>query len=352
MKDWKNVVVTSEVSIRQAIEKISASGLQIALVVDGNNRLLGTVTDGDIRTGILKGIEIESSVQTIMHNRPTVAKPGDERELILNTMKARHIHHMPIVDADGRLVGLETLDELLKPAPRDNIVVLMAGGLGTRLRPLTNDCPKPLLYIGNRPILETILLNFIDYGFSRFYLSVNYKAQMVVDHFGDGSRWGIDIQYLHEKQRMGTAGALGLLPERPVHPLIVMNADLITKVNFGSLLDYHAKHNAQATMCVREYDFQVPYGVVQLDSHRLLGIEEKPVKRFFVNAGIYTLNPDVLDVVPKDTFFDMPQLFDQLIKEKKEIAVFPIREYWLDIGHLNDYERAASEYNGEFNVQE
>jgi dTDP-glucose pyrophosphorylase len=347
MTEWRKILVLPDTSIRETIEKITESALQISLVVNKDNVLLGTVTDGDIRAGILKGISLDAAVQQIMHRQPTVARPGDDRDLILSTMKAKRIHHMPTVDAEGHLIGLETLDELLKPAPRENIVVLMAGGLGTRLRPLTNECPKPLLSIGKRPILETILLNFIDYGFNRFYIAVNYKAQMVIDRFGDGSQWGVDIRYLHEKERMGTAGALGLLPERPSQTVLVMNADLLTRVNFDNLLIYHDKHNAKATMCVREYDFQVPYGVVTLDNHRLLSIEEKPVKRFFVNAGIYALQPDVLDFVPRDTFFDMPQLFECLIGNKNEIAVFPIREYWLDIGQLNDYERATTEFSSE-----
>jgi predicted transcriptional regulator len=219
MNAWRKILVAPSTSIRETIEKINESSLQISLVVDEKDLLLGTVTDGDIRSGILKGVSLDDPVRTIMHSQPTVAKQGDDRELILSTMKARHIHHMPVIDADGRLIGLETLDALIKPAPRDNIVILMAGGLGTRLRPLTNDRPKPLLSVGNRPILETIILNFIEYGFNRFYISVNYKAQMVKDHFGDGSRWGVDIRYLHEQERMGTAGALGLLPDRPSETL-------------------------------------------------------------------------------------------------------------------------------------
>jgi dTDP-glucose pyrophosphorylase len=349
MTDWTKTLVTPETSIRDTIGKINDSALQIALVVDSGKVLLGTVTDGDIRAGILKGVSLDAAVQTIMHRQPSVARPGEDRESILSMMKVKRIHHIPVVDREGRLIGLETLDALIKPAPRDNIVVLMAGGLGTRLRPLTDERPKPLLSIGNRPILETIILNFIEYGLSRFYIAVNYKAEMVIDHFGDGSRWDVSISYLHEKQRMGTAGALGLLPEKPSQTLLVMNADLLTKVNFANLLTYHAKHNAKATMCVREYDFQVPYGVVNLDDHRLVSIEEKPVKRFFVNAGIYAMEPDVLDLVPQDTFFDMPQLFEQLVKRKKhEAAVFPIREYWMDIGQMNDFERATNEYHGEF----
>ena len=348
MRDWKKTVVGPTTSIKDTIKSINESVLQIALVVDDQGVFCGTVTDGDIRAGILRGITLDAEVKNIMHQKPIVAKPQDDRDAILGSLKANKIHHMPIVDSDGRLVGLETLDDLLMPAPRSNAVILMAGGLGTRLRPLTDDRPKPLLHIGNRPILETIIMNFIEYGFSKFYLSVNYKAEMVIDHFGDGSRWNVQITYLHEKERMGTAGALSLITDTLHEPFLVMNADLLTKVNFASLLNYHVKHKAKATMCVREFDYQVPYGVVKLIDHRLVAIEEKPIQRYFVNAGIYALEPEILQLVPKNTFVDMPQLFDQLIKSQKEVAVFPVQEYWMDIGRLDDYQRAAIDFSGEF----
>lgn len=320
--------------------------LQICLVVEEENKLLGTVTDGDIRCGILKGLSLDSSVDGIMNNRPTVAGQFEDRDQILNTMRVNKFLQIPVVDEQGRVIGLETLSDLLNPAEQENIVVLMAGGIGSRLKPLTDDCPKPMLAVGNKPILETIINNFVEYGFRRFYLSVNYKAEMVTSYFGDGSRWGVDIRYIHEHERMGTAGALGHLPLRPSLPLLVMNADLITKVNFNNLLSYHVQKSSKATMCVREYDLQVPYGVVQLDGDRFAGIEEKPVKRFFVNAGIYVLEPEVLDYVPANSYFDMPQLFERIAQEHKNISVFPISEYWLDIGQMNDYMRAVNEHQG------
>jgi len=258
-------------------------------------------------------------------------------------MNARHLHRIPVVDSAGVLVGLETLDELVQPVPRDNLVVLMAGGLGARLRPLTEDCPKPMLMIGNRPILETILLNFIESGFRRFCFCVNYKAEIVMNHFGDGARWGVEIRYVREREAMGTAGALSLLPEKPDKPLIVMNGDLLTKTNFASLMDFHASHHAAATMCIREYDYQVPYGVVKLEDHRLISVEEKPVQRFFVNAGIYVLGPEAVAEIPSRQF-DMPSLFDKLVEKGREISVFPVREYWLDIGHLADLEKAHGDF--------
>jgi dTDP-glucose pyrophosphorylase/predicted transcriptional regulator len=344
MSNWKKILVAPHTPIREALEILDKGSMQIVLVVDENERLLGTVTDGDVRRGILKGIMIDAKVESIMNAEPTVAKIDDSRESILGTMQRKRLLQIPLVDEQGRVVGLDRLNDLLQSRSRDNIVVLMAGGLGARLRPLTEDCPKPMLKVGNKPLLETILENFIEHGFHRFYISVNYKADMVQAYFGDGRRWGVDIRYIHENQKLGTAGALSLLPEKPTDSLFIMNGDLLTKVNFSQLFDFHSRHGAAGTMCVREYDFQVPYGVVKIDEHRIAGIDEKPIQRFFINAGIYVLEPDVLDLIPPNTFYDMPTLFEKLIGDKRAPAVFPIREYWLDIGQLADYERA----NGEF----
>jgi dTDP-glucose pyrophosphorylase len=344
VKNFRKIQLSPSASIRETIQLIDASAMQIALVVADDGKLAGTVTDGDIRRAILAGVSLDEAVEKIMNRQPSVCRQEDGREAILARMQTRRLRHMPIVDDEGYLVSLQALDEFVAPAMRENVVVLMAGGVGSRLRPLTEDCPKPMLKIGGRPILETILLNFIEHGFRRFYISVNYKSDAIMDYFGDGSKWSVDIQYLRESQKLGTAGALSLLPERPAHPVLVMNGDLLTKVNFSQLLDFHFSHNAPGTMCVREYDFQVPYGVVRIDNHCIVGIDEKPVQRFFVNAGIYVLEPEALAHIPANTYFDMPSLFEKLIEQKKDALVFPIREYWLDIGRLADYDRA----NGEF----
>jgi dTDP-glucose pyrophosphorylase len=348
MSKWKDILVSPDKSIRDAIQLLDSSGLQIVLVVDDNCRLLGTITDGDIRRGILKGLPFTEPVRLIMNPHPNVEHVNAGRDAILAAMKRKGLHHMPLTDDDGILVGLDTLDGLIQTADKRNWVVLMAGGLGSRLRPLTQDCPKPMLKVGNKPLLETILENFIEYGFRRFYISVNYKADMVKDYFGDGSRFDVEIRYLHEDERLGTAGALSLLPERPLEPFFVMNGDLLTKVNFNQMLDFHGKQNAVATMGVREYDYQIPYGVVNIENHRITGIEEKPVQRFFVNAGIYVLNPQALDLLQQKTFLDMPTLFSTLIERKEETVVFPVREYWLDVGHIADYEKANGEYHSVF----
>ncbi|MDK2820356.1 MAG: hypothetical protein PWP31_321 [Clostridia bacterium] len=344
MKDWKRILILPSTPIIKAIKIIDAGAMQIALVVNENEQLLGTVTDGDVRRGILKGVPLEAPVKEIMNCNPTVVKKYEKHSKILATMKRKSFSQIPMVDEKGHIVDLIMLKDFITPKCRNNIVVIMAGGLGTRLRPMTNQCPKPLLKVGGKPLLETIIENFIEYGFNNFYLSVNYKADMIKSYFGDGSNWGVSIKYIHEDKCMGTAGALSLLPEKPKDTIIVINGDLLTKVNFQQFLDFHCDNKADATMCVREYNFQVPYGVVKSDKHRLIGIEEKPVKQFFISAGIYALEPRVLDFIPNNSYLDMPNLFELLIKNKLETIVFPIREYWMDIGHMDDFERANSEF--------
>ncbi|AMV71856.1 nucleotidyltransferase family protein [Desulfuromonas carbonis] len=348
MNRWKDVLISPDTTIMNAIKIIDEGSLQIALVVDASNKLVGTVSDGDIRRAILKGVLFDRPVSEIMFTEPTVASCHESREAIMETMKTKRLRQIPIVDLAGSVVGLDSWEELLSIQERNNIVVLMAGGLGTRLGDLTKDCPKPLLRVGKKPVLETILENCKEYAFKRFFISINYKAEMVKEYFGDGSRWGVEIHYLEEKTRLGTAGALGLLPEIPRLPILVMNADVLTKINFKHLMDFHDEHKSVATMCVREYEFQVPFGVVQLDSHRLKNILEKPIHQFFVNAGIYVLNPEAVSMVPKNEYFDMPTLFDKLFNKQSETAAFPIREYWLDIGRKADFEQANGDYDEVF----
>lgn len=346
--NWKESVILPTASVKDVMQVMDKSALQIAFVVDEENRLLGTVTDGDVRRSILRGGDLSRSVTAIMNAHPLMAIQGTERATLLRLMKVKGIRQIPLVDEGNHLVGLAQMEEILYRTRRDNAVVLMAGGLGTRLRPLTDKIPKPLLKVGAKPILETILESFLDAGFHRFYFAVNYKSQMIEDYFGDGSRFGAEIKYLHENKRMGTAGALYFLPEAPKEPILVMNGDLLTKVDFGELLDYHIEQDAAATMAVREYNYQVPYGVIDFDGEQIEAIREKPSYSFFVNAGIYALSPEAVARVDKEEFFDMPQLFEALISEGKKTTVFPVREYWLDIGRIADFERAQEEYGEMF----
>lgn len=346
MKDWKNILVSPETTIRDAIGRIDTAATQVAIVADPSGRLLGVVTDGDIRRAVLRGHDLGEPVSTIMCTTPVTASPDTSHSRLLEIMLGRSIHHVPLVDASGIVLGLKRLDALLQVNRRENLVVLMAGGLGKRLRPLTEDCPKPMLQVGAKPILEHIIENFAQYGFYRFLVSVNYKSDVIQDYFGDGAKWQVQISYLKESRKMGTAGALSLIKDLPAEPFYVMNGDVLTTVNFLSLLDFHRDQGNYATMCVREYDFQVPYGVVETNGHQILRIVEKPVHRFYVNAGIYLLEPSCLQHVPKGTPFDMPTLFETLACQNFPTAAFPLREHWLDIGRLEDFERACREFPG------
>jgi NDP-sugar pyrophosphorylase family protein len=291
---------------------------------------------------------LDDSIEEIIFKDPTVCKLEDTKEQILDIAVSKKLHQIPIVDSDGKLIGIEEVDELLKPKAKTNKVVLMVGGLGTRLRPLTEHIPKPMLKVGNKPILETIILSFKKYGFVNIVLCVAYKSEMIEHYFGNGEKFGVNIEYVHEKNRMGTAGALSLLKNRLHEPFFVMNGDLLTNINFQRMMEYHLSNNAMATMGVREYDFQVPYGVVNIDENNILSIQEKPIHKFFVSAGVYILDTKVLKYIPAGKFFDMPTLFEEIIKDKLKSISFPLHEYWLDIGRISDFEKAQTEYYGVF----
>jgi dTDP-glucose pyrophosphorylase len=347
MKNWKDLVVAPGLPLREAIAHIDRTGHQHALVLDARGGLAGVLSDGDVRRAVLRGLDLAIATSEVMNPAPTTAPAGASAAELLALMRRKVLRHLPLLDAERRVVGVATLEELLGGVERPNRVVLMAGGLGSRLLPLTERCPKPMLQVGGKPILETIVENFIEQGFDHFYIAVNYMADTVKQHFGDGARWGADIAYLHEDQRLGTAGALSLLPQVPPEPLIVMNGDLLTRMRFDTLLDFHQEQGAQVTMAVREYYSQVPYGVVQLDGHRITGIEEKPVQRAFVNAGIYVLSPEALGQIPAGTRFDMPTLFEQVLRHGGTACAYPLREYWLDVGRAEELERARQEWPGD-----
>jgi dTDP-glucose pyrophosphorylase len=348
MRDCKGMLVEPNTTIHQTIQIIEKDASQIALVVDSCSRLLGTVTDGDVRRAILQGISIHQAVGTIMNNEPKAVTPGAARQAVWYLMIRQGLRRIPVIDDHRKVIGVEALEDFLQPPKRDNWVVMMAGGLGSRLAPLTEDCPKPLLKVGPKPILETILDSLIAHSFRNFYFSVNYKAEMIENYFDNGSRWGVNIRYLREKQRLGTAGALSLLPAKPTQPVIIINGDLLTQVDFGQLLQTHHETGSAATMCISEYTQTIPYGIVQVEGNRFQGIKEKPVQQYFINAGIYVIEPHVLDQIPSDTYTDMPFLFEQLTQQNMTVNVFPVRDYWLDIGHMEDYERANRDYNEVF----
>jgi len=349
MRKINKICLPPESTIREALTVIDKGVMQVALVVK-DNKLIGTITDGDIRRGFLAGKTLEDSIDDLVNKSPVKGLINKSREDIMQLALARGVKQIPIVDEDDVLFGIEFIDDYLKVSEKPNLVVLMAGGLGSRLRPLTENVPKPMLTVGSKPILETIIESFSRHGFRNFLLSVNYRAEQIHEYFGDGRKLGVSIKYLSEKKRLGTAGALSLVSQKPLTPFVVMNGDLLTGLNFEHLLNYHVHARADATMCVRDYEFQVPFGVVQTEGARITTIEEKPSHQFYVNAGIYILQPDVIDLVPKDAFYDMPQLFLDLIAAGKKVCSFPVKEYWLDIGRPGEFEQAQDEYSDNFDV--
>lgn len=351
MKDWKKAIVSPEKTLREAIEIIDQASLRVVLVADAQSRLKGIVTDGDIRRALMKGLDLSTAISEVMTKQPKVAHADWSRARLLDCMEKHDLLQIPVVDPQGIILGLETLHGLLDRPRLENPVFLMAGGFGTRLRPLTDNCPKPMLKIGNKPILELILQGFIDAGCSSFYISTHYMPEQIKTHFGDGSRWGVEIQYIHEETPLGTAGALGLLPHDRINtPLFMMNGDLLTTTNFLSLLAFHEEHGGSATMCVRKHEYQVPYGVIQSEGHRITAIVEKPVQQFYINAGIYLLSPDLVKSVKKDVPIDMPTLLEQEISACRNVNLYPLHDYWLDIGRVEDFNRAQNEIGGLFDA--
>lgn len=354
MKHWTKTTLKLNDTFEDAIKKLQNGGLRFAIVLDNKNKLLGTITDGDIRRALLKHLEMDCSVAEVMNNNPVTALTSDGREKVMSKMKNGDLLHMPIVDNKGIMHDLETLQQLVYDKKiYDNPVFLMAGGLGSRLLPLTKEMPKPLLKLGERPILESIILRFSDVGFHDFYISTHYMPEKIQNYFGDGSKFGVKIQYVNEKKPLGTAGAIGLLPSSlPKLPIIMMNGDVLTKVNFESLLKFHNDQSSIATMCIREYDVQIPFGVVNFQNQLLTSIKEKPINKFFVNAGIYVFEPELIGSVSKNTSIDMPSLLEKQINDGESISIFPIHEYWADIGSINEYQSAKNSFKNGFSLHD
>ena len=338
-------VIGRHTPIREAAARLDSAEVKVLFLLDEAGRPVGSVTDGDLRRGILRGIGPDAMVADIAHANPRTMPATAAAEEILAVMHRERITFMALVDRDGRLVAMQSMQHLLDTPARDNLVVLMAGGLGQRLRPLTENMPKPMLNVGGRPLLETLVQNCVNQGFRNFCISVNYQAQKVIDYFGDGSRYGASITYIREAERLGTAGPLCHIEKRPEKPILVVNGDILTNVDFRNVLEFHVAHDAAATMAVREYQMQIPYGVVEVEHSQIQEIREKPVLRYLVNAGIYVLDPAALDRIPRDRMYDMTRLFSDIRQAGQSLLAFPLREYWLDIGQLEDFERANMQYS-------
>jgi dTDP-glucose pyrophosphorylase len=336
-------------TISESLAVINSGAVKIALVVRKDNKLLGTLSDGDIRRALLRKKTLDDTIEDVYFKNPVTATKNSSKKDLLHLCLINQVSQVPIVDDDQNIMDLFVLDDVLLKRQYENNVYLMVGGMGMRLRPLTEKIPKPMLRIGDKPILQIIVEGLSKHGFTNITMCLGYKSNVIQDFFQDGSRFGVSIDYIIEDKRMGTAGALTLIKKRPNKSFFVMNGDLLTNVNFEQILDFHESNNSKATMCVRKYDIEVPYGVVSMDEENICSIQEKPTHSFFVNAGIYLLKSECIDLIPENKYYDMPLLFQELINSKEKVASFPLREYWLDIGHIDQYKQANRDIHTIFN---
>lgn len=338
----KDISLNDDSSIETAIQKLK-NPYEIILIVNKENVLTGTVTDGDIRRALLKHFSHDQKLSTIMNKNPITCKERTPIESLNSLLKDHNIRQIPVLNEKGQVVDMHISNILETKRLHNNPVFLMAGGFGKRLKPLTNKTPKPMLKIGDKAILEIIIDSFIANGFQKFFISTHFEAEQIKNYFGDGSRMGVSINYVHEEEPIGTAGALGLLPKDLTLPIIMMNGDLITKIDFSKILDFHNKNSADITMGSRKFDFQVPYGVIKSDGKHVTGIEEKPIQSFFVNAGVYIINPGIFRNMNGSKYIDMPDFIKENMTLGKNVNIFPMHEYWLDIGKIENYKKAQTE---------
>ncbi len=340
--NWRDTLISPDVSITDAMLQLDKVALRILIVVQELDQLIGVITDGDIRRGLLKKISFEDPISKIMSTKPLAATMNLSPDSIRNLLTKHSLLAIPVINGERQVIGLESFSSQIASSQVDYDVVIMAGGFGKRLLPLTQKLPKPMLPLGSKPILENIIEQFIVQGFKNFYISTHYKAKIIEDYFGSGERFGVSINYLQENIPLGTAGALGFLKNKVKNTFLVMNADLVTNMNFKNLIDFHHHQQAIATMCVRENTFQVPYGVVEIVNSSIQAIQEKPIYSHFVNVGVYCLNPEIFQYIDLDTYLDMPSLFQNLISAGDCVKAFPLYEDWLDIGRMDDYQKALS----------
>tara|TARA_X000001036_G_C20681132_1_gene805940 strand:- start:524 stop:1570 length:1047 start_codon:yes stop_codon:yes gene_type:complete len=348
MKNINKIKLSKSATIKEALKVIGEGAIKLAIVVDDNDRLIGTLSDGDIRRGLLEGLGLNNPIKSLIVKEPIVIKNNESKEKILKLAISKKIHHIPVVDDKGALIKLEEVNYPEIPDKKNNKVILMVGGLGTRLGNLTKNTPKPMLKVGDKSILQTIVERFTNYGYTNITMCLNYKSHIIQDYFGDGSKFGINLDYILEKERLGTAGALSLIKENPVDPFFVMNGDILTDANIEDIHNSYVSSNADALMCVREYNYQVPYGVVETSNNAIASIEEKPTQKFFVNAGIYMLSPKVLEYIPQNEFFNMTTLFEKLIDKDMNVISYPLNGYWLDIGRFEEFKRANDDFDQVF----
>ena len=339
---WRQTLMSVNTTLGEAVLNLDQSGLRIILITDNSGFLLGTITDGDIRRGLLKGLNLASPVTQIINNKPLVVTASLNKDLVMQIMAANKIYQIPIVNEHHHVIGLHLWDQIMVSQPRENVMIIMAGGLGKRLHPYTEQCPKPMLLVAGKPMLEHIVNNAKSEGFTRLIIAINYLGHIIKDYFSDGEKFGVQISYIEEQEPLGTAGALSLLTSLPDAPIVVTNGDVISDIKYGEVLDFHVRNYADATMALRSHELQIPYGVVQTRGIEIVGIDEKPILRNNINAGIYVISPSALNILSASSYCDMPNFIEDLIVNSYRIIAYPVHEPWLDVGRPEDL-RIANE---------
>ena len=341
---WRKSLLTESATIKDAVKNLEGSAIRIVLVVDERGSLVGTVTDGDIRRGLLRGLSLSSPLNLVIHRNALVVPPHFAREAVIRIMQANKVQQIPVVDDRHHVLGLHLWDQVAAPLVRSNFMIIMAGGKGTRLHPITENCPKPMVKLAGKPMLQHIIERSKSEGFTNFVLAIHHLGHMIEEYFGSGEKMNVKINYLRENSPLGTAGALSLLNPVPTAPIIVTNADVITDIRYGDLLDFHINQNADATMAVREHEWQHPFGVVHTKGLDIIGFEEKPIARSHINAGVYALSPSVFSELIENEVCDMPDLFERLKAQGRRIIAYPMHEPWLDVGRPDDLNAANISY--------
>lgn len=348
IKDIIRIFIKAGDSIKTAMEVIDKGARGIVLILDDGQRLMGTVTDGDIRRAILKGISLEEPVKAIMNSNYIFITQNYSRALITTIFQNRGIMQLPVLDDDMRVVDVIFYHEFFEEKAKENWALIMAGGLGTRLHPLTQEVPKPMLRVGAKPIIETIIEQLKSYGYKNIILCLNYKADIIRNYFQDGANFGVNIKYISEKKRLGTAGAIKLAKEYIDKPFFVLNGDILTKLNFEQFMQFHINSGNCVTIGTKKYDIQIPYGVVNLKDEKVTDLKEKPCSSYFISGGMYCLDPEAVDRIPENEYFDITQLINDYLDKGKNVGSFPITEYWMDIGQIDDYNQANVDYDSMF----
>ena len=347
-KNINNLFIAPTATIREAVEVIDRGACKTALVVDASGFLLGVIADPDIRRAILNNQDFSASVNDIMNRTPLTLVHNIAYDDAMKFMRTHKRDLVPILDENGKVVDVITLADSITPRLQDNEIILMAGGKGERLLPITQSKPKPMIKIGTKPLLSTLIENMAEQGFHNFTLSLNYLGRKIENYFGDGSGLGVNIKYLYEDAPLGTAGALSLLKEKPTKPFLTMNCDVLTKVNVNDVLNYHMQSKCAATMCVTQQSIEVPFGVIEHDNFQLKNIVEKPKVDYLVNAGVYVFSPNVLGLLNAGSPIDMPSFLRKIDQKLEKVAIFPIHEYWIDVGTHTSLAQAKSDYNLNF----